>query len=97
MVQARLAQTKKDRADKEDRDSDRDCAGHRRDGRVREIAQQERTNDELAGHVCEHDMMDQFWLYTLADGRRVLVEANIRLDRFDLMIGFGVVRAILRA
>ena len=56
MVQARLAQTKKDRADKEDRDSDRDCAGHRRDGRVREVAQQERTNDELAGHVCEHDM-----------------------------------------
>ena len=42
-------------------------------------------------------MMLQFWVYTLADGRRVLVESGANTARYDPFIGFGVIRAILGA
>jgi hypothetical protein len=39
--------------------------------------------------------MGQFWTIRLPDGRRVLIEADARTDRYHPMIGFGVVRATL--
>lgn len=40
-------------------------------------------------------MMNQFWIYTLCDGRRVLVLAGGDTGRYDPFIGFGVVVAKL--
>ena len=39
--------------------------------------------------------MSQFWIYTLADQKRVLVLDNTNPGRYDPIIGFGVVVAKL--
>lgn len=53
---------------------------------------------DTARESCEAvqglEMMHQFWIYRLADGRRVLVEADVS-DRYDFMTGFGIIRTIL--